>query len=112
MWHLKNSEDEYRKETENRLGSIISKLNDLSLLVSRLETIERDRADIWRSLKDLSETVSKPVPAPNVTALEQRMAVLETWRAQLHTLLVERGNTGKEKLSRTGNAASKFYGRG
>jgi len=72
---------------------------------------ERDRADIWKSIKDLSENVNKPQPAPNVTALEQRMAVLETWRAQLHTLLVERGNTGKEKLSRTGNAASKFYGR-
>lgn len=70
---------------------------------------ERDRADLWKSIQDLTAAVNKPQIPPDVSALEKRMVVLETWHAQLHTLLTERGNTGKDKLSRTGNALSKFY---
>lgn len=95
--------------TEERLEAfsalVAKRLNDLEV------RWERDRADLWKAIKDVQEAQSKPVPPPNLTALEQKLAVLDTWRAQLHTLLVERGNTGKEKLSRTGNALSKFYGR-
>lgn len=108
MFNWKPSKEQ--ATTEERLEAfsalVAKRLNDLEV------RWERDRADLWKAIKDVQEAASKPQPAPNLTALEQRMAVLDTWRAQLHTLLVERGNTGKEKLSRTGNAASKFYGRG
>jgi len=72
---------------------------------------ERDRADLWKAVKDVSEAASKSSKPVDLTSLEQRMAVLDTWRAQLHSLLTERGNTGKEKLSKTGNSLAKFYGK-
>lgn len=73
------------------------------------ERVARDSADMWKYLHDIEKYSA---PSANVTEIEKKLAVLDTWRAQLHSLLVERGNTGKEKLSRTGNALAKFYGRG
>jgi len=70
------------------------------------ERWERDRADLWKAIKDISEAQGKK---SDTTALEQRIILLETWRLQLHNLLTEKGNTGKDKLSRTGNTLSKFY---
>lgn len=100
---------EKQPTTEERLEKYVEltarRLNDLEV------KWERDRADLWKAIKDTQEAVSKPQTPPDLTALESRMAVFDTWRAQLHTLLIERGNTGKEKLSRTGNALSKFYGK-
>ncbi len=86
---------------ENR---VVAKLNDLEV------KWERDRADLWKAIKDTQEAAGKPQMPPNITDLENKLVVLETWRAQLHTLLIERGNTGKPKLTKTGNALSKFYG--
>lgn len=73
---------------------------------------ERDRADLWSAISGLQEELEKAQKPADITELEKRMVVMETWRAQLHTLLVERGNTGKEKLSKTGSGLSKFYNRG
>lgn len=107
MFNWKPSKEQ--PTTEERLesfaGLVAKRLNDLEV------KWERDRADLWKAIKDTQEAASKPSVPPDLTALESRMAVLDTWRAQLHTLLVERGNTGKEKLSRTGKSLSKFYGR-
>lgn len=107
------------KPNEDKLESLKKELQDQremvydtrKIIVESQSKWERDRADLWKAIKDTQEQLSKPVPPPNLTALEQKLAVLDTWRAQLHTLLVERGNTGKEKLTRTGNALAKFYGR-
>jgi len=92
-------------DNQRMLDSIAASINDLKV------KWEHDRADLWKAIKDLSDETSKPPKPVDLTALEQRMAVLDTWRAQLHTLLTERGNTGKEKLSKTGNSLAKFYGR-
>ncbi len=103
----KGQQDE--RTPEERLEAfsalIAKRINDLEV------KWERDRADLWKAIKDTQEEASKPQKPVNVTELEQKLAVLETWRAQLHNLLIERGNTGKEKPTRTGNAIAKFYGR-
>jgi len=103
-WNPNKAQQTTEERLEQFSALVAKRLNDLEV------KWERDRADMWKAIKDTQESASKPAPPANIAALEQRLAVLDTWRAQLHTLLVERGNTGKEKLSRTGNALSKFYG--
>ncbi len=107
MFNWKPSKEQ--ATTEERLEAfsalVAKRLNDLEV------KWERDRADLWKAIKDTQEEASKPPKPANITDLEQKMVVLDTWRAQLHSLLVERGNTGKEKLSRTGNGLARFYGK-
>jgi uncharacterized protein YlxW (UPF0749 family) len=92
-------------ENQAKLALLTSEFNDLSQKVSRLNS---DREDLWRIVKEISEQKSKPT---DLTDIEKRLVVLDAWRAQLHSLLTEKGNTGKDKLSRMGNRLATFYNR-
>jgi len=98
--------DEWRALVEERLTALAGDYNDAKV------KYERDRADQWKAIKDAMEAVGKPAPAPDLTTLKSRVEDMELWRGKLHAMLTEISpNTGKEKLSKTGNRLSKFYQR-
>lgn len=76
------------------------------------EAFTRERGDMWKAIKDLTERAEKPVEAPDLKKLTERVTELELSWAKLHAMLTERSlNTGKEKLSKMGTTVSKFYGK-
>lgn len=103
-WKPSAPKETLEERLDKHAALVGARINDMTV------KWERDRADLWKALNDLTDAANK-AKTPDITELEKRMAVLETWRAQLHGLLVEKGNTGKEKLSRSGHFASKRYGR-